>query len=126
MTWQPIETAPRDGTHILWNSADRGSYCVIYWPIYSECFEEGYWQPLPVPHPVNGADAQDRIVLTPEDKARQAFFAEHNEEPVRVTAERIAECVGVEHPHPLIDDIQYALEDAYELGKKYGVRFGSN
>lgn len=53
--WQPIETAPRDGTRFLW-CADGGeytrcrwSYSVVRWPEYKECFSEGHWMPLPAP-----------------------------------------------------------------------------
>jgi hypothetical protein len=46
--WQPIGTAPKDGTRILWCS-DASTYSVIYWPEYRECFDEGWWQSLPAP-----------------------------------------------------------------------------
>lgn len=51
--WQPIKTAPRDGTEFLWR-VDNGEYakkrfthCVIRWPEYSDCFDGGEWMPLP-------------------------------------------------------------------------------
>lgn len=53
--WLPIETAPKDGGWILW-CGDNGEYTrqrwsqvVIRWPEYKECFEQGWWQPLPTP-----------------------------------------------------------------------------
>lgn len=53
--WRDISSAPKDGTDILW-CTDRGEYMrkrhlyeVIRWPTYKECFEEGFWQPLPSP-----------------------------------------------------------------------------
>jgi hypothetical protein len=51
--WRDISTAPRDGTEILWTSLDTTT--VIKWPEYRECFEEGYWQPLPAPPLLNAA-----------------------------------------------------------------------
>jgi hypothetical protein len=43
--WQPIETAPKDGTPILWHSGSE--YAVIFWPVYAACFEIGIWQHVP-------------------------------------------------------------------------------
>jgi hypothetical protein len=45
--WQKIETAPRDGTHFLWCSGDHRFIEVIAWPVFRECFDEGWWMPLP-------------------------------------------------------------------------------
>lgn len=51
--WQPMESAPRDGTMILW-CADFGEHAkrrfhmsVVCYPDYKECFNYGWWQPLP-------------------------------------------------------------------------------
>jgi hypothetical protein len=55
MPWRTMESAPRDGTEILWHAGDeerRASWYVISWPQYSECFDQGYWQPLPAPPPM--------------------------------------------------------------------------
>lgn len=46
--WQPIESAPKDGTRILWSCGDD-KMSVIHWPEYELCFEGGYWMPLPMP-----------------------------------------------------------------------------
>jgi hypothetical protein len=58
MTWQPIETAPRDGTDILcW---DGDSVSITYWSLYakkwawSDTYLEDvthwtHWMPLPEP-----------------------------------------------------------------------------
>lgn len=45
--WRTMNSAPRDGTEILRTSLDVMT--VIKWPEYRECFEEGYWMPLPHP-----------------------------------------------------------------------------
>ena len=55
MEWQPIETAPKDGTRILWccynveHSRGPWFYSVIYWPDYEDCWDNGFWIPLPDP-----------------------------------------------------------------------------
>jgi hypothetical protein len=50
--WRPISEAPRDGTHILWKGGK--DMCVIYWPIYKECFDGGCWTHLPDAPEVEG------------------------------------------------------------------------
>lgn len=60
----------------------------------------------------------DRVVLTPEDEARMAFDAEHNVEPCRTIAERIAWQYGANRNHPLVDKISSAIEDARVLGEQ--------
>ena len=62
--WQPIETAPRDGSEVLVCRAATkhfGSYCVVaaWWgntkgwcvddPMYPLHFEPTHWMPLPAP-----------------------------------------------------------------------------
>jgi hypothetical protein len=58
--WQPIETAPKDGTHILIYDA-YGECSVVYWFTYdngNDCgwtydggdrFDPSHWMPLPDP-----------------------------------------------------------------------------
>jgi len=42
IAWQPIDSAPRDGTLLVWRTADKNQHAIIYWPCYKECFwEEG-------------------------------------------------------------------------------------
>jgi hypothetical protein len=42
MKWQPIETAPKDGTHILiWDAKGSSSVVEVYWEAFDE--ERGYW-----------------------------------------------------------------------------------
>lgn len=64
MTWQPIETAPKDGTQVLlwrdetivgrWQIDDRRPYWTggdIYWRGVRWCRDHNptHWQPLPEP-----------------------------------------------------------------------------
>lgn len=64
MEWQPIETAPKDGSKILSWFAD-GDYSIIYWGAYDGSWGQSlpglgadsgyspdtfsYWMPLPLP-----------------------------------------------------------------------------
>lgn len=51
--WEPVETAPRDGTMILW-SHEPGKFHAICWPDYEECFDAvgSVWHPIPaLPEP---------------------------------------------------------------------------
>lgn len=55
MTWQPIETAPRDGTYVLvWNTLSEAPIIAMYEGAYWEDSYEGctnikasHWMPLP-------------------------------------------------------------------------------
>lgn len=61
-----------------------------------------------------------KIHTSPEYEALHRFDAEHNVEPCRTIAERIAkkwDCMSV---HPIVDDIAHAIEDAREIGEKRG------
>lgn len=68
MNWQPIETAPKDGTHILARLHDSNTCYVIYfggakqrvnprgfWRVAWDCYKLGeldqptHWMPLPAP-----------------------------------------------------------------------------
>lgn len=66
MTWQPIETAPKDGTWLLlgqFSDSDTDDYChgVAHWHdggwtdgyqpdwYWRGAFEPTHWQPLPEP-----------------------------------------------------------------------------
>lgn len=62
--WQPIESAPKDGTRILWSCGDD-KMSVIHWPEYELCFEGGYWMPLPPPPAAS--DREERR-LPPKEK----------------------------------------------------------
>lgn len=59
MTWQTIESAPKDGTNFLaiYGVADDGTYWIVFWNgKFFECVSGGYqvehathWQHLPEP-----------------------------------------------------------------------------
>ena len=58
--WQPIDTAPKD-REIMWCAYTTAPiepphwiYCIIKWPEYEGCFNEGFWMELPNPPSVNG------------------------------------------------------------------------
>lgn len=68
----------------------------------------------------------EKIVTTPEFEARHAFDVEHNVEPCRTIAIRIAGEHGAHWTHPLVDDIAHAIEDARELGEKRAMALGTH
>lgn len=59
MEWQPIETAPKDGTWVLLSSAGwtHGQWEIAQWSAYAECWQTydtailgaTHWMPLPAP-----------------------------------------------------------------------------
>jgi len=62
MTWQPIETAPKDGSLVLTWGSSRAQYSVSYWDDQDEFWATDYrekgnvsmvyathWMPLPEP-----------------------------------------------------------------------------
>lgn len=58
--WRSMDSAPRDGTRILWCDVERTARIrwfmnVINWPEYDACFEAGWWMPLPPPPPGGGS-----------------------------------------------------------------------
>jgi hypothetical protein len=63
---------------------------------------------------------ENKITHQPEYDALYAFDAEHNLVPTSIVAERIAAKYGFHDKHPIVDDIHYALEDAWELGQQRG------
>ena len=69
MTWQPIETAPKDGTRVLiyqpagmWRSCNRGARIdLAYWHQPGNAEKPGFWMPtsrpthwMPLPDPPPG------------------------------------------------------------------------
>jgi hypothetical protein len=62
-----------------------------------------------------------KINITPEQEALYLFDAEHNVEPTRETAMRIAMKYGFPAASALVDEISHAIEDAYEIGQKRGL-----
>lgn len=62
-----------------------------------------------------------KITTTPEQEALYQFDAEHNVEPTRETAMRIAMKYGFPATSALVDEISHAVEDAYEIGQKRGI-----
>lgn len=80
MEWQPIETAPKDGTRLLlarkqrmsgelivvsgyWNSG--GAFHMPHWSTSSNLFDPTHWMPLP-PLPETEGDGPDGAVRTSE------------------------------------------------------------
>jgi hypothetical protein len=79
--WQPIETAPKDGTHFLtiYGADDDGTYWIVFWnDNWLECVSSGFqidhathWQPLPTPPmsstqpPCHGPDDAFCMVCNP-------------------------------------------------------------
>lgn len=60
----------------------------------------------------------DRIVTTPEDEARHAFDAANGAQPSRTIAASLAAKYGYSHVHPIVDDIQEAIEVALVFGEQ--------
>ena len=62
--WQPIETAPKDGTRVLVCDTDVWIACARYWPCNSYWIEDAasglklneptHWMPAPPPPVPNG------------------------------------------------------------------------
>lgn len=63
--------------------------------------------------------ARNSFTKTPADKASFKFDADHNVEPFRTIAARLASnYYDYEEPGSFIDNIAHALEDAHNLGYK--------
>lgn len=61
--------------------------------------------------------AGSKFETSPADEALFAFDADHNVEPARTIAERIASKYGCGFTHALVDDISHAIEDARDIGR---------
>jgi hypothetical protein len=63
---------------------------------------------------------EKKIEPQPGYDALYAFDQEHDIQPASVVAERIAKKHGFPSTHEMVDDIHYAIEDAWELGQMRG------
>jgi len=65
-------------------------------------------------------DDENKITPQPEYDALYAFDQEHDIQPTIVVAEGIAKKHGFPSTHEIVDDIHYAMEEAWELGQLRG------
>jgi hypothetical protein len=59
--WQPIETAPREGTRVLIWDRDCADYCVGFWSPSREQWIENWWPTADLPE---GATEDEVIAAT--------------------------------------------------------------
>lgn len=60
------------------------------------------------------------VFTTSEWDALHEFDAVNGVEPTRTIARRIVAAHGIDHNHPIVDEISHAIEDAYALGARRG------